>query len=101
MTRKLSPPKRKNPIKRTRLPTMPPGNRSREAHGLTAMAASGRFALQTCEECEAVQYPPRQICSNCLSDALEWRDVSDGGTLLAETTLLHSNDLFFKIIKKY
>lgn len=96
MTRKLSPPKRKNPIKRTRLPTMPPGNRSREAHGLTAMAASGRFALQTCEECEAVQYPPRQICSNCLSDALEWRDVSDGGTLLAETTLLHSNDLFFR-----
>ncbi len=96
MTTPLPPPGRKDPVRRTRLPTRPPGNRSREARGLAAMAAAGRFALQTCSRCGAVQYPPRQICSSCLDDGLEWRDVADGGTLLAETTLRHSNDLFFR-----
>lgn len=96
MTTNLPPPRRKDPTKRTRLPTRPPGNRSREAHGLTAMAAAGRFALQTCADCGTVQYPPRQVCGRCLGDRLEWRDVPHGGRLLAETTLAHSNDLFFR-----
>ena len=96
MTTKLPPPARKDPTRRTRMPTRPPGNRSREAHGLTAMAAAGRFALQICADCATVQYPPRQICGRCLGDRLEWRDVPAGGRLLAETTLAHSNDLFFR-----
>lgn len=96
MTTPLPPPKRKDPVRRTRLPTRPPGNRSREGRGLAAMAAAGRFALQTCGGCGAVQYPPRQVCHRCLGDDLEWRDVANGGTLLAETTLRHSNDLFFR-----
>lgn len=96
MTTRLPPPKRKDPVRRTRRPALPPGNRSREAQGLAAMAATGRFALQTCADCATVQYPPRQICGNCLGDALDWRDVSNGGKLLAETTLQHSNDLYFR-----
>jgi NAD(P)-dependent dehydrogenase (short-subunit alcohol dehydrogenase family)/uncharacterized OB-fold protein len=96
MTTILPTPKRKDPIKRTRRPSMPPGNRSREAQGLAAMAASGRFALQTCNECSKVQYPPRQVCSECLGDQLEWKDISSGGKLLAETTLQHSNDVYFR-----
>ena len=53
-------PKRKNPILRTRAPLLPPWARSRAALGLTAAAALGRFELQVCEECQAVQYPPRE-----------------------------------------
>ncbi len=96
MTTILPTPKRKDPVKRTRRPSMPPGNRSREAQGLAAMAASGRFALQICDECSKVQYPPRQVCSECLSDQLEWQDINTGGKLLAETTLQHSNDVYFR-----
>ena len=96
MTTPLPPPKKKDPVRRTRQPTLPPANRSREAQGLTAMAAAGRFALQTCTDCGTVAYPPRQICTLCLGGDLEWRDVAHGGTLLAETTLAHSNDLFFR-----
>ncbi|MDA1101632.1 MAG: SDR family NAD(P)-dependent oxidoreductase [Proteobacteria bacterium] len=96
MTTALPPPKKKDPVQRTRQPTLPPGNRSREAHGLTAMAAIGRFALQTCAACGQVQYPPRQVCGNCLADDLPWRDVAPGGSLLAETRLHHANDLFFR-----
>ena len=60
--------KRKNPILRTRLPTLPPAARSRVALGLTAAAALGRFELQQCRECGMVQYPPREACQSCLSD---------------------------------
>ena len=96
MTTPLPPPRKKDPVARTRVPTQPPGNRSREAQGLTAMAAVGRFALQCCADCGQVQYPPRQICGQCMGDDLPWRNVDPSGTLLAETKLHHANDLFFR-----
>jgi NAD(P)-dependent dehydrogenase (short-subunit alcohol dehydrogenase family)/uncharacterized OB-fold protein len=88
--------KRKNPILRTRLPTLPPAARSRIALGLTAAAALGRFELQRCRECGTVQYPPREACQKCLSVDLVWHEQAPGGDLLAETVLHHSNDLFFR-----
>lgn len=96
MTAPLERPRRKNPVLRTRLPTLPPGARSRVALGLTAAAAEGRFALQRCRECGAVQYPPREACRVCLSPRLDWRSRDGAGTLLADTTLHHSNDLYFR-----
>jgi NAD(P)-dependent dehydrogenase (short-subunit alcohol dehydrogenase family)/uncharacterized OB-fold protein len=88
--------KRKNPILRTRLPTVPPSARSRVALGLTAAAALGRFELQVCLDCGAVQYPPREACLRCLSDRLAWREQDGAGELLAETLLHHSQELFFR-----
>ncbi len=96
MSAPLTRPKRKNPILRTRLPTLPPGSRSRVALGLTAAAALGRFELQTCRDCGAVQYPPREACHGCLSERLVWKLQDGAGELLATTVLHHSNDLFFR-----
>jgi NAD(P)-dependent dehydrogenase (short-subunit alcohol dehydrogenase family)/uncharacterized OB-fold protein len=92
----LSKPKRKNPLLRTRQPLMPPGTRSRAALGLTAAAALGRFELQVCADCGAVQYPPREVCSRCLSDRLRWREQTGLGELLATTTVHLSHDPFFR-----
>jgi NAD(P)-dependent dehydrogenase (short-subunit alcohol dehydrogenase family)/uncharacterized OB-fold protein len=92
----LKKPKRKNPVLRTRLPTLPPGSRSRVALGLTAAAAQGRFELQQCRECGSVQYPPREACQKCLSILVDWKLQAQDGLLLADTTLHHSNDLFFR-----
>ena len=79
------------------IPTaLPPWARSRAALGLTAAAALGRFELQTCEACGAVQYPPREACHRCLSGALRWREQSGAGELIAQTTLHHSNDPYFR-----
>jgi NAD(P)-dependent dehydrogenase (short-subunit alcohol dehydrogenase family)/uncharacterized OB-fold protein len=89
-------PKRRNPIVRTRQPLLPPGARSRAALGLTAAAALGRFALQVCTACGAVQYPPREACHQCLSGTLRWREQPGAGELIAETTVHHSNDLYFR-----
>jgi NAD(P)-dependent dehydrogenase (short-subunit alcohol dehydrogenase family)/uncharacterized OB-fold protein len=94
--RSLERPKRKNPVLRTRLPTLPPAARSRVALGLTAAAALGRFELQQCGDCGMVQYPPREACQSCLSINLLWKNQEPGGELLAQTVLHHSNDLFFR-----
>ena len=96
MTMPLMHPKRKNPLLRTRQLNLPPGARGRVALGLTAAASEGRFELQVCEACGAVQYPPREACLRCLSPKLKWRAQSGEGGLLATTTLHHSNDLFFR-----
>ncbi|HEX2197252.1 MAG TPA: SDR family NAD(P)-dependent oxidoreductase [Burkholderiales bacterium] len=88
--------RKKNPILRTRLPTLPPAARSRVALGLTAAAALGRFELQQCRDCGAVQYPPREACQQCLSIRLAWTAQKGSGELLAATVLHHSNDLFFR-----
>jgi NAD(P)-dependent dehydrogenase (short-subunit alcohol dehydrogenase family)/uncharacterized OB-fold protein len=75
---------------------LPPSARSRAALGLTAAAALGKFKLQVCGACGAVQYPPREVCHQCLSGTLHWREQSGAGELIAETTVHHSNDLYFR-----
>jgi NAD(P)-dependent dehydrogenase (short-subunit alcohol dehydrogenase family)/uncharacterized OB-fold protein len=96
LTSPLARPPRKNPILRTRVPTLPPGVRSRVALGLTAAAARSRFELQVCRECGTVQYPPREACHACLSHRLDWREQSGAGDLVSETVLRHSLELFFR-----
>jgi NAD(P)-dependent dehydrogenase (short-subunit alcohol dehydrogenase family)/uncharacterized OB-fold protein len=96
MTMPLMKPKRKNPVLRTRQMNLPPWARGRVALGMTAAAAEGRFELQVCKDCSAVQYPPREACHRCLSARLQWRAQSGEGTLLGTTTLHHSNDPFFR-----
>ncbi len=96
MTAPLIRPKRKNPLKRTQQPLYPQAIRSRTAHGLTAAAAEGRFELQTCEDCQAVFYPPRDACPKCLSDRVPFKPVDNRGTLLAETTIRTSTDPYFR-----
>ncbi len=75
---------------------IPPWARSRAALGLTAAAALGRFELQVCSACAAVQYPARETCHRCLSDSLHWREQSGAGELIADTFVRHSNDMYFQ-----
>ena len=73
MTEPLMPPQKKNPQKRSTVPTLPPAQRSRAALGLAIAAWRGQFALQHCADCGVVQYPPRDPCGKFLSGALDWR----------------------------
>jgi len=96
MSKPLEHPPKKNPQKRSVSPTRPPEVRSRAALHLTAAAAEGRFELQRCASCSAVQYPPRDACSQCLSTDLPWEEMPAGGELVAETTVHASPRLFFR-----
>ncbi len=46
--------------------------------------------LQTCLDCGAVQYPSRDVCRVCLSDALEARETQAEGCVVAEASLHRS-----------
>jgi short-subunit dehydrogenase/uncharacterized OB-fold protein len=96
MTDPLIRPRRKDPLRKTREPLLPQGVRSRTAHGLTAAAAEGRFALQVCADCGFTLYPPRDVCPRCLSARLPFQDVRPEGVLLAETTIRTSTDVYFR-----
>ena len=53
--------------------------------------------LQRCTSCGTVQYPPRELCAACLSDALQWLDAAtQAGVVLATTSLHHSHDGAFR-----
>jgi len=96
MTEPLPRPRRKDPLRKTREPLLPQGVRSRTAHGLTAAAAEGRFALQVCFDCGFTLYPPRDACPRCLSARVPFQDVPPEGTVLAETTIRTSTDVYFR-----
>ena len=92
----IAPPRKKDPLAKTRQPLLPPSLRSRTALGITAAASWGGFSLQVCEACAAVQYPPREVCGACLSGDLVWRDVPRGGRVIAATTVRISADPYFR-----
>jgi NAD(P)-dependent dehydrogenase (short-subunit alcohol dehydrogenase family)/uncharacterized OB-fold protein len=96
MTPPLIKPKPRDPVRALRLPTLPPPARSRAALRLTAAVAEGRFELQHCADCGAVQYPPRSACVKCLSHRFEWRETSGAGELISATVLHHSNELYYR-----
>ena len=56
----------------------------------TRLPASGRLHLQQCGECGQVNYPVRDLCGNCLADALQWQPVTDNGTVQSITELHYS-----------
>jgi len=45
----------------------------------------GRLTTTKCKKCEKLLWPPRIICSECLSDELEWVDLGTVGELYGFT----------------
>jgi uncharacterized OB-fold protein len=75
---------------------LPPSARTTVWHTVTKAAQSGEFILQVCKHCDAVQYPPRELCKDCLEDKLEWEKVSAKGKLISYTALHASTNAFFR-----
>ena len=64
-----------------------------------ACAGMTSISLQCCASCGAAQYPPRELCVACLSDALEWQTTEYIiGEVLAVTTLHHSHEATIRAI---
>ncbi len=75
---------------------LPPTARTAVWRRITRAAESGAFILQVCRNCKAVQYPPRELCNDCLHDELEWEKISNRGTLISATVLHTSTNAFFR-----
>lgn len=44
-----------------------------------------RLILQKCKKCETLIFYPRSFCPECMSDELDWIDVSGKGTIYSFT----------------
>jgi len=47
----------------------------------------GRLTTTKCKRCAKLLWPPRTVCSNCLSEELEWTDLGTKGELYAFTEM--------------
>ncbi|OQY67699.1 MAG: hypothetical protein B6D46_06620 [Polyangiaceae bacterium UTPRO1] len=48
-----------------------------------AAAKEHRLMVQRCTGCGALRFPPREICSRCLSSSAEWTNVSGRGEIFS------------------
>ena len=46
-----------------------------------------KLVLQRCRECAAMQYYPRNVCTNCGSDNIEWVQSAGKGTVYSYTVV--------------
>lgn len=59
-------------------------------------AKAGRLDLQTCTKCGNAQHPPRPLCLECWSGALEWKTASGLATIYSFTTAWRSSTKGFR-----
>jgi len=57
--------------------------------------AERRIRIQRCLDCERWVFYPRSHCSHCLSERLEWREVSGAATLYTYTVTRQPTAPFF------
>ncbi len=86
--------KKNRPSRRHR--ARPPKQRTALGQAFSAANLGSAIALQQCRNCDARQYPPRDVCHQCLGDDLVWRDCSSKGKLLSAIPLHHSLWEYFK-----
>ena len=61
---------------------LPPTNRhSPWARPFWEGLSENKLLCQTCGSCGAKFFPPRPYCPQCLTDQLDWIELSDQGTL--------------------
>ena len=46
-----------------------------------------KVLIQHCSNCEKYQFYPRPICTNCMSEEIEWKQASGRGEILSYTTV--------------
>lgn len=75
---------------------LPRFEQTRLADEHAGAVTEGRLTLQQCQNCSAVQYPYRELCGDCLADALQWKVVDGCGTLTAAVRIYASMHTFFR-----
>jgi uncharacterized OB-fold protein len=75
---------------------LPRFEQTRLADEHAAAVTEGELTLQQCQNCSAVQYPYRELCGDCLADALQWKIVDGSGTVTAAVRIHSSMHTFFR-----
>lgn len=54
------------------------------------LLGEGKVAGTRCRECGIAYFPPRADCSACLSNDMEWFEISGPGKLISYSTLFYA-----------
>ena len=49
--------------------------------------AAGKFMATVCKKCGKKYYPPQADCPDCMSSDMEWKQISNEGTLVTFTKI--------------
>ena len=55
----------------------------------TPWFTSGEVTVQFCDDCDAAQHPPEELCRGCGSTALAFRALPGGGTVESAVVVEH------------
>lgn len=55
----------------------------RDSEPYWAALAEGAFRLQRCSGCQALRWPPRELCNRCHSFEHRWQDVAGRGRIVS------------------
>jgi uncharacterized OB-fold protein len=61
-----------------------------ESRGYWEALARHELYVQRCRDCGTVRFPPRAVCTQCMSSATEWLRCSGRGTVYS-FTVTHQN----------
>lgn len=61
-----------------------------ESRGYWEALARHELYVQRCRDCGVVRFPPRAVCTGCMSSATEWLRCSGRGTVYS-FTVTHQN----------
>lgn len=62
---------------------------------LSAVLATGRLELPCCSSCGAIQYPPAEICRQCLAGVVELAPADPNGSVIASAAVHRSYAMDF------
>ena len=57
--------------------------RSHQGTEFCRRLTAGQLQFQRCDECERLQYPPAEVCRECLSAELRWEELTQKGHVIA------------------
>jgi uncharacterized OB-fold protein len=60
----------------------------------------GKLMAGRCKECGKIYFPPRQLCTECLSKEFEWTQIPTQGKLLTYT-IIHVAPTQFQAVAPY
>jgi uncharacterized OB-fold protein len=60
-----------------------------------AAAAEERLAMQRCDACGYVRWPPEEVCPECLTEGGAWSDLSGSGAVWSVAVYEHAFDPTF------
>lgn len=64
-------------------------------------AKRGKLAIQHCRACGKYIHYPSSLCENCLSENLEWREVTGRGTIESFSTVYRAFSPEFRVDLPY